>query len=64
MLPDELLSMLTTDSLYGLTVKDAKTLLLLDDRERLDYYLDVVAQVQNRIRRDAVPGLGAIVGNW
>lgn len=38
-LPDDILKDLTTNS--GLTSKDAKTLIVLDDGERLDYFDDV-----------------------
>lgn len=38
-LPDDILKDLTTHS--GLTSKDAKTLMVLDDGERLDYFDDV-----------------------
>lgn len=62
MLPDELLTILTMD--HGLTLKDAKTLLSLDDGERSDYYLDVVAQVRLRLNQKAPKELDSMVGNW
>ena len=45
-LPDNILKDLTTYS--GLTSKDAKTLMVLDDGERLDYFDDVKLQWSNR----------------
>jgi aspartyl-tRNA(Asn)/glutamyl-tRNA(Gln) amidotransferase subunit B len=62
MLPDELLTMLTAD--HGLTLKDAKTLISLDDGARTDYYLDVVDQARIRLERKTPEGLGPAVGNW
>lgn len=53
---------------YGLTTKDAMTLLSFDDGERLEYYLDVVAnsmRLAHERQDDAsLPTLGKIVGNW
>ena len=45
-LPDDILKDLTTYS--GLTPKDAKTLMVLDDGERLDYFDDVKLLWSNR----------------
>ena len=45
-LPDDILNDLTTYS--GLTSKDAKTLMVLDDGERLDYFDDVKLLWSNR----------------
>jgi len=44
-LPDALLSDLTTSPTHALPSKDAKTLLQLDDGDRLDYYLSVLAHL-------------------
>jgi aspartyl-tRNA(Asn)/glutamyl-tRNA(Gln) amidotransferase subunit B len=54
---------LTTE--YGLTTKDAGTLLSLDDGHRLDYFFDVLSQLQ----AFNLPGvdqaqLGKVTGNW
>ena len=53
---------------YGLTTKDAITLLSFDDGERLEYYLDVVAELarQANERQDdsALQALGKMAGNW
>jgi aspartyl-tRNA(Asn)/glutamyl-tRNA(Gln) amidotransferase subunit B len=64
MLPDELLTMLTTNPLHGLTMKDAKTIVSLDDGDRLDYYMDVLDHVQADIGQEKVNRLGGKVGNW
>ena len=50
---------------YGLSTKDAGTLLSLDDGDRLDYFFDVMA----RLRGSQLSGvdkahLGRITGNW
>ncbi|KAF2402136.1 hypothetical protein EJ06DRAFT_520215 [Trichodelitschia bisporula] len=55
-LPDELSDELTTK--FGLTIKDAKTLLSLDDGDRLDYYFDVVDQLGGHADS------GRVAGNW
>ncbi|KAI9847311.1 MAG: hypothetical protein M1837_002898 [Sclerophora amabilis] len=75
MLPDQQLDLLTTSSRFNLTAKDAKTLISLDDGERLDYYLDVVELVRQGV--DASDGaeldasvesvgskIGRVTGNW
>ena len=52
---------------YGLTTKDAITLLSLDDGERLEYFADVVrCQVESEQVGKDVPlaSLGKITGNW
>lgn len=40
MLPDECLAKLVDK--YGLSTKDAKTLMVLDNGDRLDYFYDVI----------------------
>ncbi|KAF2760073.1 hypothetical protein EJ05DRAFT_536258 [Pseudovirgaria hyperparasitica] len=65
-LPDEVLDMLVREP-YGVTVKDAKTLLALDDGERLDYYFDVVHILQETLESEAagVKGkVGKMAANW
>ncbi|KAI9852125.1 MAG: hypothetical protein M1838_001749 [Thelocarpon superellum] len=69
MLPDQLLGSLTSLRSYGLTVKDAKTLMALDDGARVDYYCDVVQRVHAALppaaETDADASLlGKMVGNW
>lgn len=53
---------------YGLTTKDAITLLSFDDGERLDYYMDVVSDVVRQCEEQqenvSLPSLGKITGNW
>jgi aspartyl-tRNA(Asn)/glutamyl-tRNA(Gln) amidotransferase subunit B len=53
---------------YGLTTKDAITLLSLDDGERLEYFLEVVRCLvceTEQHEKDALLGsLGRITGNW
>ena len=69
--PDQTLDMLTTKPCY-LTTKDAKTIMLLDDGSRLDYYLDVTDDVRRRIMptdgsnstRSSATTIGKTTGNW
>jgi len=63
-LADDTLATLTDNSKYLLTVKDAKTLLALDNAERLDYYLDVIENLRNRFSPDPPKDIGRIAGNW
>lgn len=62
-LADDTLATLTDSSKYMLTVKDAKTLLTLDNTERLDYYLDVVENLHS-LSPDLPKDIGRIAGNW
>jgi aspartyl-tRNA(Asn)/glutamyl-tRNA(Gln) amidotransferase subunit B len=63
MLPDRLLHILTAD--YGLTEKDARTLISLDDGERLEYYLETVDVVSKQLGEEATPAIiRRQVGNW
>jgi aspartyl-tRNA(Asn)/glutamyl-tRNA(Gln) amidotransferase subunit B len=62
-LPDDMLEVLTDSSKYMLTVKDAKTLITLDNAERLDYYLDVVENLRS-LSSDLPKDIGRIAGNW
>ncbi|KAI9813689.1 MAG: hypothetical protein M1832_006117 [Thelocarpon impressellum] len=69
MLPDQQLQVLTTSPEFNLTAKDAKTLMALDDGERLDYYRDVVVAVQEELQPSPDGGvsdatIGRITGNW
>ncbi|KAF2031897.1 hypothetical protein EK21DRAFT_99420 [Setomelanomma holmii] len=62
-LPDRMVDMLTQK--YGLSTKDAGTLLSLDDGDRLDYFLDVMGRLRGADIPDAdQPQLGRIAGNW
>jgi aspartyl-tRNA(Asn)/glutamyl-tRNA(Gln) amidotransferase subunit B len=50
---------------YGLSKKDAGTLLSLDDGDRLDYFFDVVAQLGGFDLGEVDQGhLGKVAGNW
>lgn len=53
---------------YGLTTKDAITLLSFDDGERLEYYMDVLNdltwQCEEQQEDISLPALGKITGNW
>lgn len=51
---------------YGLTIKDAKTLVGLDTGDRLDYYFDVVEILnqQTTPEEQASMKLGKAAGNW
>lgn len=68
MLPDEVLHGLVED---GVSMKDAKTMIALEDGERLDYYLDVLTELRARLsssgrgkdgKSDKM--LGKTVANW
>ncbi|EKG22428.1 Aspartyl/glutamyl-tRNA amidotransferase subunit B-related protein [Macrophomina phaseolina MS6] len=65
-LPDETVTMLVEDARYGLSVKDAKTLVGLDTGDRLDYYFDVVELLhqQTTAEERASMKLGKAAGNW
>jgi aspartyl-tRNA(Asn)/glutamyl-tRNA(Gln) amidotransferase subunit B len=62
-LPDTMVAMLTAE--YGLSTKDANTLLSLDDGHRLDYFFDVMARLResNLAEKDQAH-LGRVAGNW
>lgn len=63
MLPDEQTQLLVNT--YGLTMKDAKTLVLLDGGHRLDYFQDVVSAAQkSSLSNQDLNTLGRMVGNW
>tara|TARA_R110002003_G_scaffold2027_6_gene23900 strand:- start:9043 stop:9255 length:213 start_codon:yes stop_codon:yes gene_type:complete len=50
---------------YGLSTKDAVTLLSLDDGERLDYFFDVMAKLRgSHIPEADQAHLGRVAGNW
>lgn len=64
-LPDATLNHLVQR--YGLTSKDALTLLSLDDGERLDYFLCVVEHVKALTGNEddaSTSALGKMSGNW
>ncbi|KAK7532944.1 Glutamyl-tRNA amidotransferase subunit B, mitochondrial [Phyllosticta citribraziliensis] len=65
-LPDQTLHKLVHDPQYGLTIKDAKTLLAFDGGDRLDYYFDVVRQMreQTTAEEQKTLKLGRVAGNW
>ncbi len=72
-LPDELLSILTANTQsggYDLTTKDAKTLMSLDDGDRLEDYLEVVWLLRNEVYGHLNPGelvmdqIGKLAANW
>ena len=67
-LPQQLLTMLTTDERYGLSMTDAKILLQLDNGERLDYYILVVDKLMAickdlKAEIDSVV-IGSLAANW
>ena len=51
---------------YGLSLKDAKTVLLLDDGDRLEFMEETVDLLMNKLRHsvDAKAKIGKTVGNW
>jgi aspartyl-tRNA(Asn)/glutamyl-tRNA(Gln) amidotransferase subunit B len=66
MLSDDVINMLVDPKEYGLTHKDAGTLLILDDGDRLDYYLDVVQILRGIFADDSaiLARVGKVAGNW
>ena len=66
MLSDDCVNMLVKDKRYGLTSKDAMTLFLLDDGDRLEYYLDVVDKLQTIFvgQEELLNRIGRVAGNW
>lgn len=60
------MDMLVDSQNYSLTSKDAQTLLILDDGDRLDYYLDVVQILKATFSEDpaSVARVGKVAGNW
>ena len=66
MLPDAAVDMIVGSKKYGLTKKDAKTLVVLDDGSRLEYYMDVVDLVltQSSSQEQESWTVGKDAGNW
>jgi hypothetical protein len=65
MLPDKQMRSLTTNSTFNLSAKDAKTLIVLDDGERLDYYQTVYGIVEDRLDGQLPAAkIGRTLGNW
>jgi aspartyl-tRNA(Asn)/glutamyl-tRNA(Gln) amidotransferase subunit B len=60
-LPDEEINLLTKD--FGLTVKDAMSLLSLEEGGRYEYFRDVVDEVVKFSDKD-LSTVGRICGNW
>lgn len=67
-LPNQLLTMLTEDKRYQLSMTDAKILLQLDDGERVDFYTSVVDQLTSICRdlevREEPGKIGQQAANW
>ncbi|KAF2115449.1 GatB/GatE catalytic domain-containing protein [Lophiotrema nucula] len=67
---DSIIERLTEGPDFNVTSKDASTLLLLDDGDRLDYYLDVVQKLDKMLKSRSIgkPELysraGTVAGNW
>lgn len=50
---------------YGLSQKDASTLLSLDDGNRLDYFFDVMVRLRgSHLPNENQAYLGKVAGNW
>lgn len=66
MLPDDIANMLVQLSEYGLTIKDAKTLVALNDGDRLEYYLDIVEILGKEFSENSqyLEKVGKIANNW
>jgi aspartyl-tRNA(Asn)/glutamyl-tRNA(Gln) amidotransferase subunit B len=65
-LSDDSIAKLTYGQDYGLTAKDASTLLVLDDGDRLDYYFDVVEILKQDFAQEphTRARVGKVAGNW
>ena len=72
-LPDEMLGRLVRGGKeggeYGLTVKDANTLMAWDGGARVPYFEEVVEKVRRLLKEagegeDAIKDAGRVVGNW
>jgi aspartyl-tRNA(Asn)/glutamyl-tRNA(Gln) amidotransferase subunit B len=61
---DQVLDELTQSSRFGLTPKDATTLITLDNGERLEYYYDVLCRLETFLGPKSAGGIGRVVGNW
>lgn len=66
MLSDDCVNTLVDSENYGLTSKDASTLFLFDDGDRLDYYFDVVEHLRHTFpgHPDILARVGRVAGNW
>lgn len=62
MLPDEHTHILTTD--YGLSIKDAKTLIALDHSDRLNLFYGVTSILLSRFTDKASLEVGKTTANW
>jgi aspartyl-tRNA(Asn)/glutamyl-tRNA(Gln) amidotransferase subunit B len=67
--PDDLLAMLTDEQGYGLTTTDAKILLSIDSGERLEFFQEIVEELNSmqdlaHLTPTATPNLGRSVANW
>ena len=58
--------MLTQNHLYGLTMKDARTMVSLDNGDRLEFYLDVVNRCWAELDSNdaAYKRVGKVAANW
>lgn len=52
--------------MHGLTMKDARTLISLDDGDRLEFYLQALALVRAEVDKgsDEYNKAGVLVANW
>lgn len=57
--------MLTEDSTHGLTMKDARTMISLDDGDRLEFYLQTLALIKAEDSAKIISNkTGKLVANW
>lgn len=62
LLPDDTVSILVQQ--HGLTEKDAKTIMSFDDGDRLEYFYETLASLEELSPSDADPKVaGTLVGN-
>ncbi|KAK6543134.1 hypothetical protein TWF694_007054 [Orbilia ellipsospora] len=63
-LPDQILSELINEP-FSLTLKDARTMVDLDDGARVQYYKSIYGNLSNRLNiESSTKHIGKLVGNW
>lgn len=65
-LPDESLATLIDDPDHGISAKDARTLVSLDDGERLEFYYETLDYLRSELDEgsDAWKKASKLVANW
>ena len=65
-LPDEIVMSKLNDNPYELSISDAMVLLATEDSNRLEYYLELVEQLQGILTAEEFASVkaGRLAGNW